>query len=76
MVDALTPTLYNSTFYHSKLLLFDMSHRYSWSERVVKCNKTQFLYVVFRQCPRDDNKTCRPLARPVDIVGPDIAGHS
>lgn len=72
MVDALTPTLYNSTFFHSNLLLFDTSHRYSWVRRVVKRNKTQFLYLVFRQCPRDDNETCRP----VDIGGPDIAGHS
>lgn len=41
--------------------------------RAVKSNKTPFLYLLFRQCPRDDNETCTVN---IVCVGPDIAGHS
>lgn len=47
----------------SKALLFVLSHRYSWFERVVKSNKTPFLYLVFRQYPRGDKKTCSRYCR-------------
>lgn len=35
---------------------------------VVKRNKTQFLYLLFRQCPRDDNETCSPVDTVYDRI--------
>lgn len=72
--DELTPTFLRLDFFPLSPLLFDMSHRYSWIGRVVKSNKTPFLYLVFRQYSRNDNKTCRPAD--TVCIGPDIADHS
>lgn len=33
----------------------------TFTGRAVKSNKTPFLYLVFRQCSRDDNRTCSPV---------------